>query len=52
MTLSPSTPPWNAAFEEKLFLEVARRHVPDFPDKLAAPPREPATDSEVDSVCD
>ena len=52
MTLSRNTPPWNAAFEEKLFLEVARRHVPDFPDKLAVPPREPATDSEVDAVCD
>jgi hypothetical protein len=52
MTLSHNTPAWNAAFEEKLFLAVARRHVPDFPDKLAATPREPATDNEVDAVCD
>ncbi len=43
---------WNAEFEERLFLEVARRHVRGFPDKLAVAPREPQSDAEVDAVCD
>jgi hypothetical protein len=52
MTQASTPPLWNAAFEEQLFLEVARRHVAGFPDRLAAPPREPRTDAEIDAVCD
>lgn len=43
---------WNAQFEEKLFLETARRHRPGFPDKLAVPPREPQTAAERAAVAD
>lgn len=43
---------WDAAFEEQLFLQVARRHVPSFPDKLAAAPREPANAAEIEAIRD
>ncbi|HZZ11062.1 MAG TPA: hypothetical protein VFE79_10225 [Paraburkholderia sp.] len=43
---------WDAAFEEQLFLQVARRHVPDFPEKLAVAPREPASDAEKNAIRD
>ncbi|MBP0589349.1 hypothetical protein J8I87_06375 [Paraburkholderia sp. LEh10] len=43
---------WSSDFEERLFIEVARRHVPDFPDKLAAPPRAPQNDRELNAVRD
>ncbi|WP_110419076.1 hypothetical protein [Burkholderia vietnamiensis] len=43
---------WNGQFEEALFLDVARRHRPGFPDKLATPPREPHGDDELAAVAD
>lgn len=43
---------WNAEFEERLFLEVARRHAPGFPEKLTEPPREARNDAGVDAICD
>lgn len=43
---------WNSDFEEQLFIEVARRHVPDFPEKPVAPPRVPRSDREVDAIRD
>ncbi|EMH2960998.1 hypothetical protein V6G44_002596 [Burkholderia multivorans] len=53
MTLPIGAPrEWNGQFEEALFVDVARRHRPDFPDKLAAPPREPRTADEVAAVAD
>ncbi|KWH18473.1 hypothetical protein [Burkholderia multivorans] len=53
MTLPIGAPrEWNGQFEEALFVDVARRHRPDFPDKLAAPPREPHTADELAAVAD
>lgn len=53
MTLPFGAPrEWNAQFEEKLFLDVARRYRPDFPDKLATPPREPRSADERAAVAD
>ena len=52
MTLATDRPHWDAAFEEALFLDVARRHVPAFPDKLAEAPREPADAGEIAAVAD
>ncbi|KVT41212.1 hypothetical protein [Burkholderia multivorans] len=53
MTLLIGAPrEWNGQFEEALFVDVARRHRPDFPDKLAAPPREPHTADELAAVAD
>ncbi|AJY15915.1 hypothetical protein L0Z13_20150 [Burkholderia multivorans] len=53
MTLPIGAPrEWNGQFEEALFVDVARRHRPDFPDKLAAAPREPRTADEVAAVAD
>ncbi|KVR11320.1 hypothetical protein WK09_22240 [Burkholderia ubonensis] len=53
MTLPIGAPrEWNAQFEEALFLDVARRHRPDFPAKLAAPPREPRNADELAAVAD
>lgn len=43
---------WDASFEEQLFLQVARRHVPGFPDKLSVAPREPANEAEAHAICD
>jgi hypothetical protein len=53
MTTQAWNPPqWNADFEERLFLRVARRHVPAFPERLAAAPRAPQGAAELDAVCD
>ena len=53
MTLPIGAPrEWNGQFEEALFLDVARRHRPDFPAKLATPPREPRNDDELAAVAD
>jgi hypothetical protein len=52
MTLVTDRPQWDAAFEEALFLDVARRHVPAFPGKLADVPREPADAREIAAVAD
>ena len=53
MTLPIGAPrEWNGQFEEALFLAVARRHRPGFPDKLATPPREPRNDDERAAVAD
>jgi hypothetical protein len=53
MTLPIGAPrEWNTQFEENLFLEVARRHRPEFPDKLAIAPREPRTADEFAAVAD
>jgi hypothetical protein len=43
---------WNAQFEESLFLDVARRHRPDFPEKLTVAPREPRSAEELAAVAD
>lgn len=53
MTLPIGAPrEWNGQFEEALFLDVARRHRPGFPDKLATPPREPRSEDELAAVAD
>src|SRR5258708_22547919 len=52
MTQPIISPQWNADFEERLFIEVARRHVPGFPEKLTEPPREPRTRDELEAVRD
>src|SRR5258708_138927 len=52
MTQAIISPQWNADFEERLFIEVARRHVPGFPEKLTEPPREPRTRDELEAVRD
>src|SRR5579859_8280374 len=53
MTLPIGVPrEWNGQFEEALFLDVARRHRPGFPDKLATPPREPRDEDELAAVAD
>ncbi|MEN2474531.1 hypothetical protein [Burkholderia sp. GS2Y] len=53
MTLPLGAPrEWNGQFEEALFLDVARRHRPGFPDKLATPPREPRDADELAAVAD
>lgn len=53
MTRSIVTPqPWHGQFEEQLFLAVARRHVPGFPEKLTVTPREPSTGDEHAAIAD
>lgn len=43
---------WRLPFEERLFVQVARRHLPAFPEKLTVAPRAPRDAAEVAAIAD